>query len=170
MESNIPAKKSTLERNKDAKTALAHSTKESVSSPKKCLLAPSLQSPAQQHGNNGVTAAKASTPTHDGQKEDIKRSLKAQKISAISLNDMDTSLNSHEITFNISMSEFDHALEEEKKATFQMTYDESIKKAENVQVWEPVCSGHFLCTACLWDTYNLEQHVNRPPYGFYGRI
>jgi hypothetical protein len=138
-ESNIPAKKSTLERNKDAKTALACTTKETVSSPRKGLLAPPAQSPAQQQCNNGVTTVNESTPTHDGPKEDFKRSLKAQKISAISLNDMDASLNSHEITFNISMTEFDDALEEEKKAMFQMTYDESIRKAEKVQVWEPVC-------------------------------
>ena len=46
---------------------------------------------------------------------------------------MDTSLNSHEITFNISMTEFDQALEKEKEVMFKTTYDESIKKAD-VQV------------------------------------
>ncbi|CAB3990190.1 Hypothetical predicted protein [Paramuricea clavata] len=141
-ESNIPAKKSTLERNKDAKTALACTTTETVSSPRKGLLAPPAQSPAQQQCNNGVTTVNESTPTHDGPKEDFKRSLKSQKISAISLNDMDTSLNSHEITFNISMTEFDDALEEEKKAMFQMTYDESIKNAEKVQENKESCDIH----------------------------
>ena len=81
-----------------------------------------------------MAVANESTPTDEGQKKDFKRSLKSQKISAISLNDMDTSLNSHEITFNISMTEFDHALEEEKQAMFQTTYDESVKKAEKVKV------------------------------------
>jgi hypothetical protein len=137
VQSNIPAKKSTLEGNKEAMSGSATKT---VSSPSKGLLAPPVQSPAPQHCANGVSAVHESTPTHDGKKEDFTRSLKSQKISAISLNDMDTSLNSHEITFNISMSEFDHALEEEKKGTFQMTYDESMKKAEEVNVCEMAAS------------------------------
>ena len=107
-------------------------------------MAPPAGRPAQLHCNNGASAVNESTPTHDGPKEDLKRSLKSQKISAISLNDMDTSLNSHEITFNISMTEFDHALEEEKKAMFQVTYDESIKKAEKHQVGKTVCRWRFI--------------------------
>ena len=132
VECDIPAKKSTLDRNKKAKTDLASTTKETVSSPSKHLLAPPARSPAPQQCA-GAATVNESTPPNEGPKEDFQRSLKAQKISAISLNDMDTSLNSHEITFNISMTEFDQALEKEKEAMFKTTYDESIKKAE-VQV------------------------------------
>ena len=103
-----------------------------MSSPSKHLLALPARSPAPQQCSGGTTVNE-STPTHDGPKEDFQRSLKSQKVSAISLGDMDTSLNSHEITFNISMTEFDQALEKEKEVMFKTTYDESIRKAE-VQV------------------------------------
>lgn len=113
---------------------MAVETKDSVSvTGGKGFLAPG-QSPSGKSCKNGATAASESTPTHDGTKEDFQRSLKSQKISAVSLNNVDTSLNSHEITFNISMTEFDEALEEEKTALFKLSYDESIKKAETVMV------------------------------------
>ena len=128
VESDIPSKKSTLERHKDAKTDMALDAKDTELTPSKDLPALPAESSLEQH--NAVSTVNESTPTYEGKSEDFKRTLKSQKISAISLNDMDTSLNSHEITFNISMTGFDQVLEEDKKDMFQMTYDESIKKAE----------------------------------------
>ncbi|XP_028392759.1 anillin-like isoform X2 [Dendronephthya gigantea] len=137
VESDIPAKKSTLEKKNDTKTDMALETKDTVSTPSKDLLAPPTGSCLEKH--NAVSTVNESTPTHEGKSEDFKRTLKSQKISAISLNDMDTSLNSHEITFNISMTGFDQVLEEDKKDMFQMTYDESVKKAEESEM---SCSNH----------------------------
>ena len=152
IKSDIPEKKSAFETSNDE-----------VENVKTVTICPLSMSPnngivAPQDSNPMVTVSEGTLP-QENPKEDLKRTLKSQKISAASLSEMDVS--AHEITFNIDMSEFDTALEDEKKSIFQMTYDESIKKAIQEKVidmyfrsvfvprfWELATERHW-----LWELY-----------------
>lgn len=123
IKNDIPLKKSACEGSREVQKVIVAMADD--------LLSPNRGFVAPQSSSSMVTVAEG-TLTHESQKEEFKRSLKSQKISAISLGEMD--VNPHEITFNIDMTEFDDALDDEKDSMFQMTYNESIRKVSEQEV------------------------------------
>ena len=128
---HIPLKKSAHEGSRDVQKVIV-ATADDLLSPNRGFVVPQSSSP--------MATVSEGTLTHESQKEEFKRSLKSQKISAISLSEGD--VNPHEITFNIDMADFDHALDDEKDSMFQMTYNESIKKAAEQEVY--TCNLSFI--------------------------
>lgn len=86
----------------------------------------------QQHNSDCNNDNNVSTTDRSTSKQKSEKEL--THISSKTNLDLDSSMNPHEITFNISMTAFDQALQEEKNVMFRTTYDESIKKAEQQQV------------------------------------